>query len=132
MFNKICRCLDSNPGPLVLEATALSTTPQSLPKCLRFGNVLQLGTTCILERKLVHTLKIIEVVKRSMLNQGSATRLFLKRTFDKLFFDSLQSLYTLQDWSWLFTQVLQCSFYRHRVFAEQEQVRVFCYYSKKV
>ena len=29
---KICRCLDSNRGPLVLEATALPTEPQPLPK----------------------------------------------------------------------------------------------------
>ena len=29
---KICRCLDSNRGPLVSEATALPTEPQPLPK----------------------------------------------------------------------------------------------------
>ena len=31
MFNKSCRWLDSNPGPLVSEATALPTAPQPLP-----------------------------------------------------------------------------------------------------
>ena len=31
MFNKICRWLDSNHGPLVSEATALPTEPQPLP-----------------------------------------------------------------------------------------------------
>ena len=31
MFNKSCRWLDSNSGPLVLEATALPTAPQPLP-----------------------------------------------------------------------------------------------------
>ena len=31
MFNKSCRRLDSNPGPLVSEVTALPTTPQPLP-----------------------------------------------------------------------------------------------------
>ena len=30
MFNKFCRWLDSNRGPLVLEATALPTEPQPL------------------------------------------------------------------------------------------------------
>ena len=30
-LNKSCRWLDSNPGPLVSEATALSTVPQPLP-----------------------------------------------------------------------------------------------------
>ena len=34
MFNKSCRWLDSNQGPLVLEATALPTAPQSLPIAL--------------------------------------------------------------------------------------------------
>ena len=32
MFNKFCRWLDSNRGPMVLEATALQTEPQPLPK----------------------------------------------------------------------------------------------------
>ena len=32
MFNKSSRRLDSNPGPLVSEATALSTMPQPLLK----------------------------------------------------------------------------------------------------
>ena len=32
MFNKSCRWLDSNLGPLVLEATALPTAPQPLPE----------------------------------------------------------------------------------------------------
>ena len=32
MFNKSCRWLDSNPGPLVSEATALPTAPQPLPQ----------------------------------------------------------------------------------------------------
>ena len=32
MFNVSCQSLDSNPGPLLLEATALSTAPQPLPK----------------------------------------------------------------------------------------------------
>ena len=32
MFNKSCRWLDSNPGPLVSKATALPTAPQPLPK----------------------------------------------------------------------------------------------------
>ena len=36
MFNKSCRWLDSNPGPLVLEATALPTAPQPLPIYLIF------------------------------------------------------------------------------------------------
>ena len=31
MFNKFCRWLDSNRGPLVLEATAQPTEPQPLP-----------------------------------------------------------------------------------------------------
>ena len=31
MFNKSCQWLDSNPGPLVTEATALPTAPQPLP-----------------------------------------------------------------------------------------------------
>ena len=31
MFNKSCRWLDSNPGPLILQATALPTVPQPLP-----------------------------------------------------------------------------------------------------
>ena len=31
MFNKFCRWLDSNRGPLILEATALPTEPQPLP-----------------------------------------------------------------------------------------------------
>ena len=31
MFNKSCRWLDSNPGPLILEATALSTAPHHCP-----------------------------------------------------------------------------------------------------
>ena len=31
MFNKSCRWLESNPGPLVSEATALPTAPQPLP-----------------------------------------------------------------------------------------------------
>ena len=34
MFNKSCRWMDSNPGPLVSEATTLSTVPQPLPTCL--------------------------------------------------------------------------------------------------
>ena len=34
MFNKICRWLDSNHGPLVSEATALPTEPQPLPDIL--------------------------------------------------------------------------------------------------
>ena len=32
MFNNSCQWLDLNPGPLVLEATALPTAPQPLPK----------------------------------------------------------------------------------------------------
>ena len=32
MFNKFCRWLDSNRGPLVSEATTLPTEPQPLPK----------------------------------------------------------------------------------------------------
>ena len=32
VFNKICKCLDSNPGALVSEATALSTVPKPLPQ----------------------------------------------------------------------------------------------------
>ena len=31
MFNKSCRWLNSNPGPLVSEATALPTVQQTLP-----------------------------------------------------------------------------------------------------
>ena len=34
MFNKSCRWLDSNPGPLVSEATALPTASQPLPYSL--------------------------------------------------------------------------------------------------
>ena len=34
MFNKFCRWLDSNRGPLVLEARALPTEPQPLPNML--------------------------------------------------------------------------------------------------
>ena len=34
MFNKSCWWLDSNPGPLVLEATTLPTVPQPLPTYL--------------------------------------------------------------------------------------------------
>ena len=33
---KICRCLDSNRGSLVLEATALPTEPQPLPRSSNF------------------------------------------------------------------------------------------------
>ena len=33
MFNKICRWLDSNPGPQASEATALTSAPQPLPDC---------------------------------------------------------------------------------------------------
>ena len=32
MFNKSCRWLDLNPGPLVTEETALPTAPQPLPR----------------------------------------------------------------------------------------------------
>ena len=32
MFNKSCRWMDSNKGPLVSEATTLSTVPQTLPQ----------------------------------------------------------------------------------------------------
>ena len=35
MFNKSCQWLDSNLGPLISEATALSTVPQSLPICFK-------------------------------------------------------------------------------------------------
>ena len=35
MYNiQVCRCLDSNRGPLELEATTLPTEPQPLPKLL--------------------------------------------------------------------------------------------------
>ena len=42
MFNKFCRWLDLNSGPLVSETTALPTEPQPLPKgifklCLSLG-----------------------------------------------------------------------------------------------
>ena len=37
MFNKSCRWLDSNPGPLVSEATALPTMPQPLSKVKEKG-----------------------------------------------------------------------------------------------
>ena len=37
MFNKSCWWLDSNPGPLVSEATALPTAPQPLPKLSCFN-----------------------------------------------------------------------------------------------
>ena len=36
MFNKSCQRLDSNPGPLVSEATALPTAPQPLPTSISF------------------------------------------------------------------------------------------------
>ena len=36
MFNKFCRWLNSNRGPLVLEATALPTEPQPLPHVVNF------------------------------------------------------------------------------------------------
>ena len=36
MFNKFCRWLDSNRGPLVSKATALPTEPQPLPRCPKF------------------------------------------------------------------------------------------------
>ena len=39
MFNKSSRWLDSNPGPLVLEANTLSTVPQPLPKLVTFLDV---------------------------------------------------------------------------------------------
>ena len=34
MFNKSCRWLNLNPGPLVLEATTLPTAPQPLPQMM--------------------------------------------------------------------------------------------------
>ena len=33
LIMKFCGCLKSNHGPLILEATALPTEPQPLPKC---------------------------------------------------------------------------------------------------
>ena len=40
LLNKSCRRLNSNPGPLASEATALSTVPQSLPYQIIFYSVI--------------------------------------------------------------------------------------------
>ena len=37
--NKICHCQDSNHGSLVMEATALPTKPQTLPKHFMFKQI---------------------------------------------------------------------------------------------
>ena len=39
MLNKSCQWLDSNPGPLESEATALPTVSQPLPTCFLFVKV---------------------------------------------------------------------------------------------
>ena len=41
MFDKKCQWRDSNPGPLVLEATALSTALQPLPQIIFFIDIKQ-------------------------------------------------------------------------------------------
>ena len=41
-FNKSCRWLDSNPGPLISEATALPTAPQPLPQEYQFTGIVAL------------------------------------------------------------------------------------------
>ena len=56
-FNKSCRWLDSNPGPLVAEATALPTVPQQLPTKHTFVPtlVMKIRTLHILGWSYIHT-----------------------------------------------------------------------------
>ena len=50
MFNKFCQWLDSNRGPLVLEATALPTEPQPLPDVTYLPN----KTFCRISQRIFH------------------------------------------------------------------------------
>ena len=47
MFNKRCQWLDSNPGPLVSEATALPTAPQPLV-CFLLHHLVTLSATLLI------------------------------------------------------------------------------------